>query len=550
MRGASERFLAAIRGAHVVGSRVDLYFPDNQTVPVEVPVEAGSLTIDRLANVRRTGQVQIPWSLNAASDLGLDLRTLPFGGYATLRRGLRYADGSRELVALGFLRVESVTWDTLEDTASLELADRMAQVRDEPFLAPYVPRGGTGITRTGTLTNGSAAVTGLAMTSDLLVGMTVTGTGIPAGAVIASIDSPTQITISTVLNLTAAKDVAGLPNSAILKEISGTSNLAVGMSVDLGKNDSGQNMTQPGTVIASIDSDSQITMSKPTTGVTFRGPGYPGGYCRANFSVAATQSLFFSGGIRIADAAIEIVQQVFGSRILYRKLSDPNVITSDAYFSQSRADTVAELAYAGSSEAYFDADGNFVFDVVPGGADPVWDVDAGEAGVMVKAAESLARTGVYNGVLVSGQGNADTPPVSALVTDDDMESPTRWGGMFGKVARIESSTAVQTVTQAQAAAQSILQGQLGLARSLSLIEAPNPALEAGDVVRVVFPDGRVELHVIDTVKLDLGTGAQDLATRSVFQGGDLDAVVPLARRRYGVYHDAAAWQELEGAQVA
>src|SRR4029453_11401224 len=149
-------------------------------------------------------------------------------------------------------------------------------------------------------------------------------------------------------------------------------------------------------------------------------------------------TLFFSGGVRIADAAVEIVEQVFAATILYRKLSDPNVITSDAYFSRSRADTLGELAKAGSSEAYFDADGNFVYDVVPGAADPVWGVDAGEQGGMVSAAEALARTGGGNGVLTDGPATADAPPVSVLVTDDDPASPTRWGGPFGKVARIES----------------------------------------------------------------------------------------------------------------
>jgi len=440
-----------------------------------------------------------------------------------------------------------VTWDTLEDTAALELADRMAQVRDEPFLAPYVPKGGAGISRAGTLTNGSAVVTGLATTSDLLVGMTVTGVGIPTGTTIVTIDSGTQVTLSHPAALAAAKDAQGLANSKVLYGMSDTSNLAPGMDVYIGNNTNGDRIDKPGSKIASVDSASQITMTLPTNNVTFWEPGSAPGWARVDFTAAATQTLFFAGGVRIADAAIEIVYQVFGDSIAYRRLSDPNIITSDAYFSRSRSETIAELARAGSSEAYFDADGNFVFDVIPGGAAPAWDVDAGEAGVMVKAAEALARTGVYNGVLVEGQAAADSPPVAALVTDDDADSPTRWGGPFGKVARIESSTAVQTVLQAEDVARSILQGQLGLARSLALTEAPNPTLEAGDVVRVLFPDGRIETHVIDSVRLDLGTGPEELTTRSLYTGGAVAAVVPLARRRYGVYHDAAAWREAASA---
>jgi Domain of unknown function (DUF5047) len=549
MRPVSPRFLAALRGAHVVGARCDLWFP-GETVAVQVPIEAGEVTTDRLADVRRTGQVEIPWSLEAGADLGLDLRTLAYGGYVTLHRGLRFADGTRELVPVGHLRVESVTWDTNADAASLELADRMAQVRDEPFLAPYVPLGGAGVTRSGTLTNGSAVVTGLSTTSDLLVGMSVTGVGVPPGTTIASIDSGTQVTLSHTVALAAVKDVQGLANSKVLYGMSDTSNLSPGMDIVIGFNTNGDRIEKPGTKIASVDSSSQITMTLPTNNVTFWEPGSAPGWARVDFSGAGTQSLFFSGGVRIADAAVEIVHQVFGSTILYRKLSDPNVITSDAYFSESRSETVMELARAGASEAYFDADGNFVYDLVPGTADPVWDVDAGETGVLVAAAEALARTGVYNGVLVEGQATADAPPVTALVTDDDPVSPTRWGGPFGKVARIDTSTAVQTTGQAQTVAQAILDSQLGLARSLTLTEAPHPGLEAGDVIRVTFPDGRVELHVVDTVRLDLGTGPQELSTRSIYTGGALEMAVPIVSGRHGVFHDAAAWREAAQARVS
>jgi hypothetical protein len=51
-------------------------------------------------------------------------------------------------------------------------------------------------TRNGTTTNGAATITGLSTTVDLVVGMEVTGTGVGAGAVISSIDSATQVTLS------------------------------------------------------------------------------------------------------------------------------------------------------------------------------------------------------------------------------------------------------------------------------------------------------------------------------------------------------------------
>jgi hypothetical protein len=141
MRPASDQFLASLRQSHVIAAGCELMFPDALDDPVPVPVEAGSVTIDRTAQNRRSGSVQIPWSLKAGEDLDVDLRTLTLGGYARVSRGLRYANGALELILLGTLRVESVTWNTLEASASLELADRMAQVRDEPFTTPYAAVG-------------------------------------------------------------------------------------------------------------------------------------------------------------------------------------------------------------------------------------------------------------------------------------------------------------------------------------------------------------------------------------------------------------------------
>ena len=52
-------------------------------------------------------------------------------------------------------------------------------------------------TQEGTLTNGSAVVTNMTYTSSLTPGQPVTGTGIQAGTTIFSVDSATQITLST-----------------------------------------------------------------------------------------------------------------------------------------------------------------------------------------------------------------------------------------------------------------------------------------------------------------------------------------------------------------
>ena len=382
MRPTTPRFLELVRQSHVIAAACQLVFPDGTTA--DVPVQAGSVRNDRTADSRRAGTIQIPWSLRAGADLGVDLRTLSLGGYAVVSRGIRYADGSTELVQLGRLRVESVSWDTLDASASLELADRMSQVRDEPFTAPYAAAG------------------------------------------------------------------------------------------------------------------------------------------RTHWQ-----------------AAVEIIQAVFGSTISYHTPYQPTDVIADTFYSGQRSDALSDLRQSVGAETYFDALGDFVFAQAPGDNEPVvWTIDAGATGVMVNAGENLDRTGIYNGALVSGQPDATQPPISALAVYDDPTSPIRWGGPFGRVALLADSTTVQTVEQAAATAQSLLGLRLKQTRSVDLTIAPNPALEAGDTIQIEFPDGRTETHLVDAVTTDLGTAQQQVVTRIHV------APTIAARGLQRLYYGQQAWREL------
>jgi Domain of unknown function (DUF5047) len=382
MQPASDQFLESLRFSHVIAAAAELIFP-GESDTISVPVEAGSITIDRTAEHRRVGTITIPWSLKAGEDLGVDLRTLPLGGYALVHRGLRYANGDTELILMGRLRVESVTWDTLADTAALELADRQAQITDEPFSTPYAAAG-------------------------------------------------------------------QLP----------------------------------------------------------------------------------------AAAAVGIVRDVFADTIAYHTPYQPPTPLGDITYTGARTDALSALEQSYGAETYFDANGDFVFAQKPGDNEPVvWTIDAGATGVMVNAQESLDRTGIYNGVLVTGQGDADLPPVTGIATYTDPSSPVRWGGPFGKVAMLADSTSVTTDEDAAATAASLLNLRLKQTRSLTLTSAPNPALEAGDTILVLFPDGRTETHLIDSTTIGLGTDAQEITTRTLF--------APVL----ALFHGPEAWRELNTAEV-
>ncbi|HKE76629.1 MAG TPA: DUF5047 domain-containing protein [Acidimicrobiales bacterium] len=220
-------------------------------------------------------------------------------------------------------------------------------------------------------------------------------------------------------------------------------------------------------------------------------------------------------GTAPSNAAVQLVQLVFGSAIQYHVLTNPASeppLTNTVYI-DDRAAAINDLASSVGAAAMFDNLGDFVIRPRTAGTVPVWTIDAAARGVLIEASETLDRSSVRNGVLVRGQPDSEQAPIYSLATFDDPTSPIRWGGPFGHVALISDSTAVSTQAQADAAAQSLLNLRLGLSRTLTLTAVPNPALEPDDVIEVVFADGRSETQVVNAVQIGLDVeGALQITT--------------------------------------
>jgi len=382
----SARFLEAIRETHTISVAAYVYRPSDLATPIAVPVIGGSVTIDRDARTRRTATLDVTFALEDDETRDV-IRELPFGGYCSIERGIQYADGTIERVALGRFRVEAISWAELQGQASLNLADRMAQIADEQFLAPWDPT-----------------------------------------------------------------------------------------------------------------------------------------------------------GLKPSNAAHDAVYQVFGNTIAYHVLTNPTTEPTliDTVYSQDRAAAVADLAAAVAAEAYFDHLGDFVIrphDTVAGAS--VWTIDAGDRGSMIEATETLDRSSVRNGVLLRGQANAALPPTISLATYDVPTSPVRWGGPMGRIPQIEQTTSVQTQAQADGAARARLNQRVGLSRTLALTSIPNPAIEPGDVVEIVHPDGRSELQTVNAVRLGLGVdGRLELTTTA-----QLVELIPVLEPTFQRYVPASSeWQ--------
>ena len=158
-------------------------------------------------------------------------------------------------------------------------------------------------------------------------------------------------------------------------------------------------------------------------------------------------------------------------------------------------------------EVYANADGEFTIATLPDllTTEPAWEIAAAEHGVYISARRAMSSENVFNGVLARGENAAEgVLPVSYLATDDDPGSPTYWDGPFGRrPAFYSSSTLISTLNCQNAAKLKLLAAKAPNA-SGDITALPNPALEPGDVLRILHPDGTRELHqaAAFTVPLD------------------------------------------------
>lgn len=204
--------------------------------------------------------------------------------------------------------------------------------------------------------------------------------------------------------------------------------------------------------------------------------------------------------------------------LVLRSLPDAAVITDivDAAIGRRTFDTegdpwaaVQEIAAVAGAVVYASADGVFAIAALPDllTTEPVWAVEATEGGVYISGTRAMTSDNVFNGVLARGENTADNvAPVSYLATDSDPNSPTYWGGPFSRRPMFYSSSTLITEAACIQAANMRLAAAKAPNASGNFSSLPNPALEAGDVLRVLHEDGTRELHQVAafTVPLDLG----------------------------------------------
>jgi uncharacterized protein DUF5047 len=126
------QFLAALRGPHTAVITCDAW-RDGDLIASELPVLDGSVTVDGTAQVRRQLDVTL------SPDPGLWDTLAPVGTQLRVSRGVRYGDGSTEIVPLGVFPIDVQNLSYAADGAlQITAPDQWVTVQRARFQTPYV----------------------------------------------------------------------------------------------------------------------------------------------------------------------------------------------------------------------------------------------------------------------------------------------------------------------------------------------------------------------------------------------------------------------------
>lgn len=185
-----------------------------------------------------------------------------------------------------------------------------------------------------------------------------------------------------------------------------------------------------------------------------------------------------------------------------RRLQAPLVIAAGA--DSDPWAQVQAVAAAYGLDVAVDATGTCVIQPLPAPNRPAaMTCRADSEAVITRLSRALTAEQTYSGVCVRGEP-PDAAPVQAVVWDNDAESPTYAQGRFGRKPYFITSQLIATEDQAQATAQEWLPQVTGVMEAVEFEQVVNPALDVGDVIRVVNETARLDAHLtVDTLAIPL-----------------------------------------------
>ena len=242
----------------------------------------------------------------------------------------------------------------------------------------------------------------------------------------------------------------------------------------------------------------------------------------SSYEVYVIQDRFWTpttptGGVSTIESIKTLIRNSFPPAQFIVTATKDKLVEMTAPWERERWEAVTSLCESINADVYCNTEGKFVIadkvDFSEAKKNPVWAVNVGPDGVLVTENVAQTRDRVYNAVVAySSTSEADKPPVTAVVWDQDPTSKTWYDGPFGRVSRFYSNPSFTTVEQCQSAARNMLAEALAENREVNFSMVPNPALEVGDVVQLSMLDGTVENHFITDLTIPLGLGAYTAKT--------------------------------------
>lgn len=189
----------------------------------------------------------------------------------------------------------------------------------------------------------------------------------------------------------------------------------------------------------------------------------------------------------------------------------------DLVWDEDRGQAVDDLAETLGGRWFALGDGTFVvrpFDYSVGPV--VAEFLDGPQGLMSRARIRRTRDGSANSVVVVAERLDGTDPVRAVQRDVRTGSPTRFGGLFGRVVQIIKQQTPLTQPAARTLARTQLAASVALTEQWSSTVVPDHSLEPGDTVRKRYR-GRMADQIIDGMTYPLGLQPMRLETRGTVQ---------------------------------
>lgn len=200
-------------------------------------------------------------------------------------------------------------------------------------------------------------------------------------------------------------------------------------------------------------------------------------------------------GILYTDAIQAMVLDRLPDQTAFNLATTTRVTPLLVYGAQQGGDPwqdIMELAQAIGFEVFFDPTGVLVCRPVPDPTlgNPVWQFDETAVQLVAEAQRDFSSDQTFNDIVVVGQSTSTANPFSAEAYDDNPSSPTYVLGPYNRVTQRLTFSQITSQDQAQDTANAALNASLGAADTVTLTVVPMPALEPGDVIKVVCEDVR------------------------------------------------------------